>query len=330
MIWKRKKIVYYYDPETCVYERASFSPRKWVKNSALFISVSLVLGVVASLVFRGTVNGYKTQYLLDKQKFLLSQVEKNESGIQRMESLMAEMFERDKGLYIPIVGATDIPEQTWGGGRGGSERYNQDLKDKVLEAEIRMERLRHQIGILTGSLKEVLLKADGKAIELKNLPSILPVRGTLISGFGVRSHPVYGRGHFHTGLDFACPTGTPIHASGDGIVVFAAGDDNGYGIQVDIDHQNSFQTKYAHLSRVIVAPGTHVKRGQQIGFSGSTGLSTGPHLHYEIMKNGVKIDPIDYFYSDMTPSSFLQAKLNATPMDAPTGMEASSSEQGDQ
>jgi murein DD-endopeptidase MepM/ murein hydrolase activator NlpD len=326
MLFKRKKIAYYYDSETCTYERVTLSPLKWVKRSGLFISLSLALGVLVSLVLRSEVLSWKADKLRDDQAFLLSQVVKNEGEIKNLENLMDEMFQRDKGLYIPIVGATDIPENTWEGGRGGTERYNVDLKDKVTEAEIRLERLRHQINLLQVSLKEVLLKADGKAIELKNLPSILPVRGTLISGFGMRSHPVYGRGHFHTGLDFACPVGTPIHASGDGIVSFAGGDDNGYGIQVDIDHQNGFQTKYAHLSRVVVAPGKQVKRGEMIGYSGSTGLSTGPHLHYEIMKGGVKIDPIDYFYADMTPSSFLRAKLEAAPMDAPTGNEASAGE----
>ena len=139
------------------------------------------------------------------------------------------------------------------------------------------------------------------------LPAIQPVKktqSTIVSGFGYRIHPVYKTARMHTGIDFAAKTGTPIYATGDGVVIDPKGNESGYGIVCVINHGYGYQSLYGHMSRKIVKTGEKVKRGQLIGFVGSTGLSVAPHCHYEIIKNGEKIDPVNYFYNDLTPAEY--------------------------
>ena len=134
------------------------------------------------------------------------------------------------------------------------------------------------------------------------------VRGLFESLY--RRHPVGGHVKFHEGLDFACDVGTPLYATGDGVVTNDTYGESGYGIHVDIDHGNGYQTKFAHMSVSKVKVGQRVTRGQLIGLSGNTGLSTGPHLHYEIMFNGTKIDPVDFFYMDLSPQEYRRLSLD--------------------
>jgi murein DD-endopeptidase MepM/ murein hydrolase activator NlpD len=125
----------------------------------------------------------------------------------------------------------------------------------------------------------------------------------MASGFGYRIHPIYRVARMHTGLDFTAPIGTEIYATGDGVVKSPDGG-SGYGLHIVIDHGFGYQTLYAHMSRMAVRPGTKVKRGQIIGYVGNTGVSSGPHLHYEVIKNGQKVNPAYYFYNDLSPDQY--------------------------
>jgi len=143
---------------------------------------------------------------------------------------------------------------------------------------------------------------------LKSIPAIQPISNKdltrIASGFSYRIHPIYKIMHFHTGLDFAAPSGTEIYATGDGVVRVANAESRGYGNHIVLDHGYGYQTLYGHLSRYAVRPGQKVKRGEIIGYVGSTGTSTAPHLHYEVMKGGEKINPINFFYNDLSPSDY--------------------------
>ena len=151
-------------------------------------------------------------------------------------------------------------------------------------------------------------KAKKKTEMLACIPAIQPISNKnlthLASGFGYRIHPIYKTIKMHTGIDFAAPTGTPIYATGDGLVDAQTGPKSGYGNAIVIDHGFGYQSLYGHCSRIIVNPGQKVKRGQVIGYVGSSGLSVGPHVHYEVIKNGVKIDPINFFYNDLSPADY--------------------------
>jgi murein DD-endopeptidase MepM/ murein hydrolase activator NlpD len=198
----------------------------------------------------------------------------------------------------------------WTGGRGGSSLYDRTDHNEVNRTQIRIERISHQINLLEKSYEDVKRKVVLTESDLRNLPSIMPVNGALISGFGFRHHPVSGQQKLHEGIDFACQIGTPIYSPGEGVVESSGYIGNGYGININIDHQNGYKTKFAHMSQALVTEGARVKRGQLLGYSGNTGLSTGPHLHYEIMHNEVKIDPIDFFYEDLSPNEYRKLKLN--------------------
>ncbi len=158
------------------------------------------------------------------------------------------------------------------------------------------------------SQDEVVQFALNKEMRFASIPAIQPIANkelvAIASGFGMRIHPVYKVVRMHTGIDFAAPTGTPIYATANGLVV--AVDENfvGYGKMVILDHGFGYATRYAHLQDFMVKNGQHVKRGEQIGFVGNTGLSTAPHLHYEILVNGEQIDPVHYFFDDLNPLEY--------------------------
>jgi murein DD-endopeptidase MepM/ murein hydrolase activator NlpD len=183
-----------------------------------------------------------------------------------------------------------------------------------------MERLSNKVEIQNQSYAYLFDRINQNKDYLRHLPAVKPVSGEVISGFGMRMHPIKAIRKMHTGIDFTANLNTPVHAAGDGVVRLAGQSRGGYGVQVEVDHGGyGYITKYAHLASTVVQQGEHVKRGQIIGYSGTTGLSKGPHLHYEVIKDGQKIDPIDYFYGDQTPEEYVKlreaAKMDNESMD---------------
>jgi len=199
-------------------------------------------------------------------------------------------------------------------------------KEKQLKREIaqlqdqydllnRIDQLTRQLYIQSKSFDEVFKLAKQKSQMLASIPGIQPVsiKGSsrLVSGFGYRIHPIYKTAKMHTGIDFAAPTGTPIYSTGNGVVSQTEFNGRGYGNNVVINHGYGYQTLYGHMTKFVVRPGQKVQRGDLIGYVGSTGSSTGPHCHYEVIKDGNKIDPINYFYNDLTPQEYEQIRILA-------------------
>lgn len=273
--------------------------------------------VFASFLVGGTVTLFN-QYLVDakssdlhiENEALLAKLNNVNSKIDQYESRITTIYEKDNALYLPIVGENIISRSRWMAGTGGSAIFDKSINNAAFKTELRISGLKSRLLLLNTSLDAVQKKATVHEVELLNMPSILPTNGTLISGFGYRTHPVLGHSKFHEGLDFACQTGTPIYASGNAVVETAEYSDNGYGKNINLDHENGFRTKYAHLSEIKVKPGQRVKRGQLIGYSGNTGLSSGPHLHYEVSIDNVKTDPIDFIYMDLSPQEYRRLKLD--------------------
>jgi murein DD-endopeptidase MepM/ murein hydrolase activator NlpD len=171
----------------------------------------------------------------------------------------------------------------------------------------RIDQLTRQLYVQSKSYDEVFEMAKNKADMLASIPAIIPVESgvqRLVSGFGYRIHPIYKTLRMHTGVDFLAPTGTPIYATGNGKVVEAERNNHGYGRMVVIDHGYGYQTLYAHLSQIRVRKGQEIKRGEIIGMVGNTGTSTAPHLHYEVIRLGRKVNPVDYFFNDLSPEEF--------------------------
>jgi murein DD-endopeptidase MepM/ murein hydrolase activator NlpD len=176
------------------------------------------------------------------------------------------------------------------------------------EATERLDRITKQLYIQSKSFDEVVKMAKGKEKLIASIPAIMPLNNKNLkyapSGYGWRTHPIYKTQEFHPGMDFTAEQGTPIYATGDGVVEIADASAQGYGNHVVINHGYGYQTLYGHMSKMVSKPGMKVKRGDLIGYVGSTGLSTGPHVHYEVIKNGEKVNPINFYYNDLSPEEY--------------------------
>jgi len=232
----------------------------------------------------------------------------------KMSDVLKNMASRDNDIYRVVLDAQPIPDAVRQAGFGGSDRYK-DLdgytnSQLMVDATRNMDKLIKQIYVQSKSYDELEKIAKNKEKMLASIPAIEPINDrthtAIISGFGWRIHPIYKVEKMHTGIDFAAPEGTPIYATGDGVVEMADATEQGYGNHVVIDHGFGYKTLYGHMSRFAVVAGEKVKRGQVIGYVGCTGDCTGDHVHYEVIRNGTKINPIDYFYSNTSPEEYKQ------------------------
>lgn len=301
----RSKRAYYYDSETCTYVKVRFSWKTFFSRVGVLIAIASTTALLTHAVYPALFDDDQSVRLKVEQSDLESQMGVLSSKLDHYESEVNDLFARDNGMYLPIMGEKQISRNAWLAPRGGSAENSQET-EQVRDMWDRMEKMHIRMKLLSTSFGEVIDIADEKEMEIRNLPSILPANAIMISGFGNRIHPVSGHVKHHSGIDFACQTGTPVYSTGNARVETADYNANGYGNCINLDHGNGYNSKYAHLSEVLVNEGQLVKRGDLIGYSGNTGLSTGPHLHYEISQNGVKIDPIDFFYEDLSPRRYRQ------------------------
>ncbi|MCD4736220.1 MAG: M23 family metallopeptidase [Bacteroidales bacterium] len=232
--------------------------------------------------------------------------------LQTIDKVLDNMQERDDNIYRVIFEAEPIPDAVREAGYGGSDRYS--ILDGYRNSEIiigaakKLDLLTSRMVIQSKSFDDVFEMATNKHDMLTHIPAIQPIDNKdltrIASGFGYRIHPILKRRKFHEGIDFTAPTGTNIYATGAGVVVEAKRSRGGYGLMIVIDHGYGYTTLYAHLSKFEVRVGQKVIRGQIIGKVGNTGLSSGPHLHYEVHKANKKVNPVYYFYNDLTPEEY--------------------------
>ncbi len=307
-----KKIKYYYNTNTLRYEKLVVPLRVKLLRILGFLAAALVtaLGIVA-LAFN----------ILDSPKEMLMRQEnqriKNDyvllnNKVRSLQLQMTELEKRDNQVYREIFEANPIPDSARAKRmeKEQEQRLVESMEDNELAFSIAsvLDNLSARINTQLRSYGEIEKMIKGKEKLLAATPAIQPISNKdlnrLASGFGYRIDPVYKTVKMHSGLDFAAPQGTPIYATADGVVKLAGNRGNGYGNYVVINHGYGYETLYAHQYRIKVKTGQRVKRGEQIGWVGSTGKSTGPHLHYEVHKNGRKMDPVYFFYNDLTPEQF--------------------------
>jgi len=243
----------------------------------------------------------------------------------RLEHLFAvveDLQDRDDNIYRVIFEAEPVPSSMRKAGFGGTDRYARlsgfKHADIVIETTRKMDIIAGQLYVQSKSFDDVFEMAKNKEKLLAALPAIQPVSNRdlrrIASYYGYRTDPFYKIKKFHEGLDFSAPVGTEIYATGDGVVTRIERLRGGYGNYILIDHGFSYETLYAHLSKFNVRRGQKVKRGQVIGYVGNTGKSTAPHLHYEVRRNGRPVNPVHYFYNDITPEEYDQLiELSARP-----------------
>ncbi|MCF8218151.1 MAG: M23 family metallopeptidase [Bacteroidales bacterium] len=232
--------------------------------------------------------------------------------LDQLEEVLADLENRDDNIYRVIFEAEPIPDAERKAGYGGAERYKElqgyENTELLTKTAKRLDKLSRRLYVQSKSFDDVIEMARNKDEMLQHIPAIQPINNKnlkrIASGFGYRIHPVYKTLRMHDGMDFTAPPGTPIYATGNGKVVKPKGSMSGYGNYVVIDHGYGYKTLYAHMNKVIVKPWHSVKRGEIIGYVGNTGVSTGPHLHYEVRKEGKPVNPVHFFYNDLTPEEY--------------------------
>ena len=310
------RIKYYYDTETCKYERVKVSTWDVLLNLLGFLTIALLIAAGLLFTFNKYFESPKELSLRKENEELFYHYQVLEQQWQDVNQMITSLQERDDNIYRVIFEAEPISSSIRQAGAGGSEKYkdllnsNLSQEDLILENFKRIDQLKRQMYIQTKSYDEIIGLAINKEDMMAAIPAIQPVSNVeltrLASGFGKRIHPIYKVKRMHTGLDFSATRGTPVYATGGGHVKKAQMSylKTGYGNQIEIDHGYGYITKYAHLQLLAVKKGQKVKRGDLIGYVGNTGGSTAPHCHYEIIKNGKKINPIQYIIQDVTDEEY--------------------------
>jgi murein DD-endopeptidase MepM/ murein hydrolase activator NlpD len=303
-----KKVKYYYDIHTLRYEKLESSLWRKVRGALFFLfsAILLALGFAYfSLEFMDSplkqeIASMELQYELMNEK------------MEQMDAVLGDLQGRDDKIYRTIFEAEPIPSNVREGFSGGVDKYKnlQRFRSKKLMTETaqQMDRIRRKLYIQSKSYDEISNMIKNKESMLAAIPAIQPVANKdlkrMASGFHYRIDPIYKIRKFHYGIDFSAPRGTDIYSTGNGKVVKVKYSRTGYGHHVIVDHGFGYQTLYGHMSKINVSEGQEVTRGDVLGLVGSTGKSVAPHLHYEVIKDGVKINPINFFYDDLTPDEF--------------------------
>ncbi|MDJ1484159.1 peptidoglycan DD-metalloendopeptidase family protein [Cytophagaceae bacterium YF14B1] len=308
------RIKYYYDTETCKYERVKVKPSDVAINILGFVSVAFLCSLALMPLYNSYFRSDREEALQRENQELKLYYEVMNKELQKTTQMLSALRERDDNIYRVIFEASPIPESVREAGVGGVDRYKEILEkglkneELILSTRQKIDKLKKKMYIQTKSYDEIVTLVNNKTKMLASLPAIQPVSNKelkrLASGFGMRMHPIYKVMKMHTGVDFACQRGTPIYATGDGVISVAVHNSGGYGNEVQVSHGYGYTTLYAHMERFIVHTGQRVKRGQLIGYVGSTGTSVSPHLHYEVLHNGQKVNPIHFFYNDLTPMEY--------------------------
>ena len=310
------KIKYHYNTETCKYEKVETKPVALLLSIAGFCVVAFLFAFALMPVYNSYFQSDKEAALAKENQELKFFYDLLGKEIKESEQALQALQERDDKVYRVMFEAEPLSASVRKAGVGGINPYERLLRKGLSKEEMivsltrKIDQLKKEMYVQSKSYDEISKLAKEKSTMLASIPAIQPVAkkgpAKLVSGFGIRLHPFYKIPQMHTGLDFAAPRGTPIYATGDGIVTRTDLNYGGYGTTVELSHGYGYGTLYGHLSKIAVRLGQKVKRGELIAYMGSTGMSTAPHLHYEVIKNGEKVNPIYYFYNDMTPDEYEQ------------------------
>ena len=308
------KVKYYFDAETLSYRPIKATNINRIINFLLFVLSSFSFGLICLLILlnsdilntpseiaqKRTIQNYELQFDILNKK------------LSQLESVVANVEERDNNLYRVYFEASPIPEEQRYAGFGGVNRYRDlegyDNSELIIKTTKRLDILTKQTVVQSRSLDEIERLAANKSELIAAIPTIQPIKNKdltrVASGFGYRIDPFTKKRRFHYGMDFTAKRGTPVYATGNGIVKRADNRSSGYGRHIRIDHGFGYVSLYAHLTKYNVRRGQKVKRGDIIGYVGNTGRSAGPHLHYEILKDKKKINPLNFYYGNLSPKEF--------------------------
>jgi murein DD-endopeptidase MepM/ murein hydrolase activator NlpD len=303
---------YKFNPESLSFDKISLGVRAILMRMLAYLVGSLIIAFIYAMIFAAFIDSPKEKALKREIEQLSIQYEMINREMDNVDKILQHLKETDDNLYRTIFEAEPLPESYREGGIGGVNRYKEldgySNSKIVIESARKLDRLRKKIYVQSKSFDELILLAKSKEEMLSCLPAIQPISNKDLtrtaSGWGLRVHPIYKIVKPHYGMDFTAPLGTDVYATGDGVVVSVSQASRGYGNHIIIDHGFGYRTIYAHLDRFNVRRGQKLKRGDVIGFVGSTGASLAPHLHYEVELNGKKVDPVNFFYNDLSPFEY--------------------------
>lgn len=315
------KVKYYYDSETLSYQKIERKKGRRLGIALLSVVAVFLAGFVLLVIYLNLPQIETPKEKALKRELVNMQLQYGQLNrkMDQIQEVLANVEDRDNNIYRLYFEANPIPEEQRRAGFGGINRYRNlegyENSKLILETNKRMDILTKQIVVQSRSLDEITALAKEKENLLASIPAIQPVRNEnlkrIASGFGWRNDPFTKVKKFHYGMDFSAPRGTPVYATGDGRIERADNSATGYGNHIRVDHGYGYVSLYAHLYKYNVRVGQRVKRGDVIGFVGSTGRSEAPHLHYEIYKDDERINPINFYYGNLSPEEFDQVLQQA-------------------
>lgn len=306
------KVKYYYDSETLSYRKIERKKTTTFKYLIMFVLASALFGFLFVFIASQFIESPKERELARELHHMELQYQLLNKKMLEAQSVLANIEERDNSIYRLYFEANPIPEEQRKAGFGGINRYKNlegfDNSKLIIESAKKMDILQKQLVVQSKSLDEIAVLAEDKEKFLAAIPAIQPVNNEdltrMASGYGYRTDPFTKVRKFHYGMDFTAPRGTPVYASGDGVVLRADNKSTGYGNHIRIDHGYGYVSLYAHLYKYNVRAHQKVNRGDLIGYVGSTGRSEAPHLHYEVFKDKERINPINFYYGNLSAEEY--------------------------
>jgi hypothetical protein len=311
MALKRKE-KYIFNTQTLRYEKAVVSWGGRILRALGFMVAALVFSLGISTIYYKFFDSPKEKILKAELSEMQDQYYIMSREVERLSGVLEDLHYRDGNIYRVMFEAEPLSDDVWQAGSGGINKYRSfekyDNGELLKDVAMKVDKLKKQMVIQSKSYDQIADMIKNQQQMLVSIPSIQPVSNKklerLASGFGYRIDPIYKITKFHEGMDFTAPVGTEVFVTGDGTVETVNYSFKGYGNEIVVNHGYGYKTRYAHLSKFKVRPGQKVKRGDVIGNIGNTGKSTGPHLHYEVLKNGAAVNPVYFYYNDLKDAEF--------------------------
>lgn len=303
---------YKFNPDSLSFDKIRLGIKTLLLRLLAYFIGSLIFALIYWIIFASFFDSPKEKALKREVQQMTIQYDLIHREMSNVETVLEDLQKTDDNLYRTIFDAEPIPSTLREGGIGGVNRYEAlegyNNSNLVIETANRLDKIRKKVYIQSKSFDDLIKLAVHKEEMLKSIPSIIPISNKDLtrtaSGYGWRIHPYYRISKFHYGMDFTAPLGTDVYATGNGTIVEVLASQRGLGKHVIIDHGFGYKSIYAHLNNFNVRVGQKVQRGDIIGFVGSTGMSVANHLHYEIKLNGINVDPVNYYFEDLTSAEY--------------------------
>jgi len=306
------KVKYYYDPKTLSYRKIEKNAVYRLRNGLIYIASVILAAFVLILLADSFIDSPKEKRLLRELENMEIQFSILNERMDQVSTVISDLQERDDNIYRVIFEAEPLPASVREAGFGGANRYAKlegfENSELIKSTSKRLDKLTKEVYVQSKSFDDIVEMAKDKKELLASIPAIQPVANEnlrrMASGYGWRLDPFTKAPKMHFGMDFSAEIGTPIYATGNGEVIRADSKSSGFGNHIRIDHGYGYITIYAHLNDYNVSVGQTVKRGDLIGFVGNSGRSRGPHLHYEVHLNGERLNPVNFYYGELSAEEF--------------------------